>query len=63
MEGEADAQSNQWSVFKRLLTHLKPYKFLTLLALAFLLFQLSRGHLFVASFYRPLSLLGIKHKF
>jgi len=28
---------NQWSVFKRLLTYLKPYKFLTFLALAFLL--------------------------
>ena len=26
---------NQWSVFKRLLTYLKPYKFLTFLALAF----------------------------
>ena len=28
---------NQWSVFKRLLTYLKPYKFLTFLALTFLL--------------------------
>lgn len=26
---------NQWSVFKRLLTYLKPYKFLTFLALTF----------------------------
>ena len=28
---------NQWCVFKRLLTYLKPYKFLTFLALTFLL--------------------------
>lgn len=29
--------ANQWRVFKRLMSYLKPYKFLTVLALALLL--------------------------
>ena len=36
-EEDDDLIKTNWSVFKRLLTYLKPYKFLTFLALAFLL--------------------------